>query len=323
MSTMKIVVLDGHCLNPGDLSWTGFAALGELKVFDFSSPETVLSRSQGATALITNKTVLRAETMEHLPDLRYIGILATGINAVDCEAARRRGIVVTNVPKYSTPSVVQCTFAHLLNLSFHLALHHTEVAAGAWARNRDFCFWNTTPLELCGKTFGIIGLGTIGRAVAKVAHSFGMNVIAFGPRLKDGTVAVDGVPVLCVPLDQLARESDIISLHCPLTAENREMIDAEFLAKVKPSAFLINTARGPLIHEQALADALNAGKIAGAGLDVLSAEPPKPDNPLLHAKHCFITPHIAWATLESRARLMQIAAENLAMFLKGTPQNQV
>ena len=320
---MKIVVLDGNCLNPGDLDWGAFAVLGTLEVFDFSKPETVLSRSQGATALITNKTVLSAETMNQLPDLRYIGILATGINVVDCEAARERNIVVTNVPKYSTPSVVQCTFAHLLNLSFHLASHHVEVAAGAWAQSRDFCFWNTTPVELSGKTFGIIGLGTIGRAVARVAHAYGMNVIAFGPRLKEGVIDVEGVGVTCVGLDQLARESDVISLHSPLTAENREMIDARFLSLVKPSAFLINTARGPLIDEQALADALNAGRIAGAGLDVLSTEPPRADNPLIGAKNCYITPHIAWATLESRARLMQIAAENLAMFLKGTPRNQV
>ncbi|MCL2306266.1 MAG: D-2-hydroxyacid dehydrogenase [Planctomycetaceae bacterium] len=320
---MKIVVLDGKCLNPGDLSWEAFAALGELEVFDFSSPEMVLPRSQGATALITNKTVLSAEIMAQLPDLRYIGLLSTGINAVDCDAARERNIVVTNVPKYSTASVVQCTFAHLLNLSFHLASHHAEVGAGTWSRCRDFCYWNITPLELYGKTFGIIGLGTIGRAVAKIAHSFGMNVVAFGPRLQKGAIDVDGVPVSSVTLDQLARESDVISLHCPLTAENREMIDAGFLAKVKPSAFLINTARGPLIHEQTLADALNAGKIAGAGLDVLAVEPPKRDNPLLDAKNCYISPHIAWATFESRARLMVIAAENLAMFLKGTPQNQV
>ena len=320
---MKIVVLDGNCLNPGDLSWDAFAALGELDVFASSSPDTVLARSQGAAVLITNKTILSAAAMERLPDLRYIGILATGINVVDCDAARNRKIVVTNVPKYSTPSVVQCTFAHLLNLSFHLASHHTEVAAGVWTRCRDFCYWNTTPLELAGKTFGIIGLGTIGRSVATIAHSFGMNVVAFGPRLKEGMIDAAGVPVLGVALDRLARESDVISLHCPLTAENREMIDAEFLSLVKPSAFLINTARGPLICEQALADALNAGKIAGAGVDVLTTEPPKPDNPLLAARNCYISPHIAWATFESRARLMKIAAENLAMFLKGTPQNQV
>ena len=320
---MKIVVLDGKCLNPGDLSWEAFAALGTLEVHDFSPPETVLQRSEGATALITNKTVLTAEMMDKLPDLRYIGILATGINVVDCDAARKRNIIVTNVPKYSTASVVQCTFAHLLNLSFLLAEHHNEVVDGAWTRSRDFCFWNTTPIELDGKTFGIIGLGTIGKAVAKVAHSFGMKVIAFGPRLKEGIVEVDGIPVTAVSLDRLATESDVISLHCPLTAENRGIIGAEFLSKVKPSVFLINTARGPLIDEQALADALNTGKAGGAGLDVLSTEPPKSDNPLLNTKNCFISPHIAWATLESRQRLMQIAAENLALFLKKTPQNRV
>ncbi len=320
---MKIVVLDGQCLNPGDLTWDAFAAQGELEVYDISNPENVLKRSAGATALITNKTVLHAETMDRLPDLRYIGILATGVNVVDCDAAKKRNIVVSNVPKYSTASVVQCTFAHLLNLSFHLASHQAEVAAGAWAKSRDFCFWKTTPVELAGKTFGIVGLGTIGKAVAQVAHAFGMKTIAYGPRLKEGTQIVDGLSIDCVSLDRLARESDVISLHCPLTTNNRGMIGADFLDKVKPTAFLINTARGPLIDEPALADALNRGAIAGAGLDVLSTEPPGPDNPLIGAKNCFITPHIAWATYESRARLMQIAAENLAMFLKGTPQNRV
>lgn len=318
---MKIVVLDGQCLNPGDLSWDSFGKIGELEVYDISPPESVFQRSRGATALITNKTILDAPLMERLPELKYIGILATGYNVVDLEAAKKHDITITNVPQYSTPSVVQCVFAHLLNLTFHLSRHDRAVKAGDWAKSPHFCFWNTDLVELAGQNFGIVGFGTIGQAVARIAQAFQMNVLAYGPRLKEGTTAIEGVRA--VALDQLLRDSDVVSLHCPLNNENAKMVDGSFLAKMKRSAFLINTARGGLIDETALAKALEEGQIAAAGLDVLASEPPQPDNPLVNAKNCFITPHIAWATHASRSRLMEIAAENLRQFLLGSPQNVV
>ncbi len=317
---MKIVVLDGKTLNSGDLSWKGFQSLGECTVYDSSPAETVLERSQGAAALITNKTVLDKSIIDALPDLRYIGVLATGYNVVDIAAARSRNIPVTNVPKYGSTAVAQCTFAHLLNLTFHLNIHTEAVRQGDWAKCRDFCFWNAPLVELAGKTLGLIGFGEIGRAVARIAQAFPMQVLAFDPTLPQSGER-DGVRL--VPLPQLLAESDAVSLHCPLTDSNREMVNSSFLSQMKPSAFLINTARGLLVNESDLAVALNQGRIAGAGFDVLSVEPPDPANPLLSAKNCYITPHIAWAPLESRARLMRTAVENFQDFLAGKPKNVV
>lgn len=316
----KIVVLDGYALNPGDLSWEKIARQGDLTVWDRTAPSELLERASGAEILLTNKTILSAETFEKLDSLRFIGVLATGWNVVDTEAARKRRIPVSNVPAYSTESVVQSTVGHLLNLAARLAEHTAAVASGEWAKSADFCFYRPPLTELARKTLGIVGFGTIGRRVAAAARALGMNVVAYGPHLTPGTL-VDGVRA--VELDELFACSDAVSLHCPLTAENRKMVDSERIAAMKPTAFLINTARGPLIDEDALADALDAEKLAGAGLDVLSQEPPEASNRLLSAKNCYITPHIAWATLEARRRLMEVTEANIAAYCAGKPQNVV
>ena len=319
---VKIVVLDGRCLNPGDLSWSKFESLGPTTVYESSPPETVVERSRDAFAIITNKTLIDAKIMDSLPNLRYIGILATGYNVVEIAATKERNIIVCNVPKYSTDSVAQCTFTHILNLSFHFVRHNDAVKGGKWCRLEDFCFWETSLLEISGKTIGIVGYGEIGKAVAKIAIAFGMKVLAYGPRLvKDGSK--DEIGVSRVDLPTLLKQSDIVSLHCPLTAENKEMVNGDFLGQMKRTAFLINTSRGGLINEEELAKALNQGRIAGAGLDVLAAEPPKLVNPLLVAENCYISPHIAWATFDSRRRLMEIAADNLRYFLAGDAKNVV
>ena len=319
---VKIVVLDGRCLNPGDLNWSEFEALGPTTVYKSSPPNTVVERSRDAFAIITNKTLVDAKIMDALPQLRYIGILATGYNVVEIAAARERDIIVTNVPKYSTDSVAQCAFTHILNLSFHFVRHNDAVKAGKWCSHEDFCFWETSLLEISGKTLGIVGYGEIGKAVAKIASAFGMKVLAYGPRLaKDGSKDDNGVSRVDLPT--LLKQSDVVSLHCPLTAENKEMVNGEFLSQMKRTAFLINTSRGGLVNEKELAEALNNGRIAGAGVDVLACEPPKPDNPLLTAENCYISPHIAWATFDSRRRLMEIAAANLRAFLAGDAKNVV
>ena len=315
---MKIVVLDGHTLNPGDLSWSGLEALGDCTVYERTPTEMVSGRAQGAAILLTNKTVLAAETIAQLPKLTYIGVLATGYNVVDIEAARQRGIAVTNVPAYSTRSVAQATFALLLELAQHAGHHAHTVRDGRWCASPDFCYSETPLVELDGLTMGLIGYGSIARVVAEIARSFGMRVIAHR-RSNQAT----GDATRLTDLDSLLRESDVVSLHCPLTAANKHLIDARRLALMKPGSFLINTARGPLIDEQALAEALNHGHLAGAGLDVLSVEPARPDNPLLTAKNCVITPHIAWATGAARRRLMDIAVANVRAFLAGNPQNVV
>jgi glycerate dehydrogenase len=310
---MNIVVLDGYTLNPGDLAWDAFASLGELTVHDRTAAGEILARAAGADVLLTNKTPLSADTISQLPDLRYIGVLATGYNVVDTEAAAARGIPVTNVPEYGTASVVQMVFAHLLNLCNHAAEHGQSVCAGAWSRSPDFCFWEHPLVELSGRTMGIVGAGRIGKAVARVAEAFGMRVLVSGRpganRQGDAFERTD--------LQNLFRESDVVSLHCPLTEATHGLVNRDLLSLMKPGAFLINTGRGPLIVEEDLAAALNSGTIAGAGLDVLSTEPPAPDNPLLSARNCCITPHIAWATLDARRRLMQAASENLRGFLDG------
>ena len=316
---MKIVVLDGYALNPGDLSWDEMKLLGELEIYDRTSPEQVLERSIGAEALITNKTVLTSDHMDALPNLKYIGVLATGYNVVDINAAKEHNIVVTNIPAYSTQSVAQMVFAHLLNITQRVGYYSKENTNGRWAKNQDFCYWDTNLIELAGKKIGIVGFGNIGQATARIALAMGMKGLAYTSKnqadLPTGILKVD--------LDELFSASDVISLHCPLTPETKELVNTKRLNMMKKNAILINTGRGPLINEKDLADALNKESIAGAGLDVLSTEPPLADNPLLTAKNCFITPHIAWATYEARTRLMQIAIDNLKSYMEGNIINNV
>ena len=316
---MKIVVLDGYGLNPGDLSWSAWEALGELKVYDRTSPSELLERSAGAEVLVTNKTLITANDMVSLPELKYIGVLATGYNVVDIDAAKARGIVVTNIPAYSTSSVAQMVFAHVLNITQRVGYYANENVQGRWTNNADFCYWDTNLVELDGKKMGIVGYGNIGKATARIALAFGMEVLAYTS--KEQKDLPQGIKK--ATLDELFTESDVVSLHCPLTPETKELVNAERLKTMKPSAILINTGRGPLVNEQDLADALNEGRIAGAGLDVLSVEPSVANNPLLSAKNCFITPHIAWATKEARTRLMDIAINNLRSYQEGNIINNV
>lgn len=316
---VKIVVLDGYTLNPGDLSWEGLEALGRCIVYDRTYPVDVLSRAEGAEIILTNKTILSSEIIGQLPNLKYIGVLATGYNVLDVEAAHEQGIVVTNVPAYSTPSVGQLVFAHLLNLAHHIGHHAETVRVGRWSSNPDFCYWDTPLIELSGQTLGIIGFGRIGRTTAKLALAFDMKVIAYD------IIKPSSMPEGCqfVGLEDVFRDSDVVSLHCPLTSQTEKIVNRERLALMKKTAFLINTGRGPLVDEQALANALNNERIAGAGLDVLSSEPPEKDNPLLKAKNCFITPHIAWATRAARERLLKVVVDNVAAYITGKPQNVV
>ena len=315
----KAVILDGHALNPGDLSWEPFRALvPDLTVHDRTPPALVLERCEGADIVIVNKTVLDAATINALPRLRYIGVLATGYNVVDIAAAHARGIVVTNVPAYSTPSVAQQVFAFLLSFTNEVDLHAAGVRDGRWTRSADFCYWDASLTELDGLVLGVVGYGRIGRRVAQIARAFGMQVLASTRTPRSGEE-----DVTFVPLDDLFRRSDVITLHCPLTAETEHLVDARRLALAKPTAILINTGRGPLVDEQALADALNAGRLRGAGLDVLSTEPPRADNPLLSARNCRITPQVSWATSAARIRLMDVATGNVAAFLSGVPKNLV
>ena len=316
---LKLIVLDGFTLNPGDLDWKALEAMGECVVYERTPPELVLERAGQADVVFTNKVVLGRAELAQLPRLRYIGVLATGYNVVDVAAARELGIVVTNVPSYGTRSVAQMTFALILELTQHVGHHAQGVRDGRWSSSRDFCYWDFPLVELGALTLGLVGFGRIGRAVAAAAAAFGMNVLAH-----DAAVPTATVPgVTMVDLETLIRQSDVVSLHCPLTADNIGMINASRLALMKPSAFLINTARGPLVNEADLAAALNAGRLAGAGLDVLTVEPPLSNNPLLSANNCLITPHIAWATTAARRRLMDVAVRNLHAFIAGNPQNVV
>jgi len=317
---VKIVVLDGYALNPGDLSWDAVAESGEFELYDRTPDELILDRASGAEVLLTNKTPLSAETMAQLPNLRYIGVLATGYNVVDVQAATERGIVVTNVPAYGTRAVTQMVFALLFALIRRAQLHSDAVFAGDWTTNADFCFWRTPQSELTDKTMGIVGLGRIGRCTARVADAFGMRVVA-ADAVQDNRPSLAHFTWRDVP--ELLAESDVVTLHCPLVPETQGLINQKTLGLMKRTAFLINTSRGPVVVEQDLADALNQGRIAGAGLDVLSAEPPAADNPLLSAKNCVITPHIAWATLEARSRLMATVVGSLRAFLAGAPVNVV
>jgi len=315
----KIVILDGHTLNPGDLSWSEFEKLGDFTVYERTAETDILSRIGDAEVVFTNKTPLTRETISACPNLRYIGVLATGYNVVDADAARARDIPVSNIPAYGTNAVAQFSFALLLEICHHVGRHSDAVHAGRWSEIPDFCFWETPLIELAGKTIGIVGFGRIGRATAKIARAFGMNVIAHSrTETEEGRALAE-----YVPLDELYARSDVISLHCPLTDETRGMINRDSIARMKDGVILINTGRGPLLIEQDLADALNSGKVYAAGLDVVSVEPIREDNPLLRAKNCLITPHIAWAPKEARQRLMAIALENLRSFLDGNPVNIV
>ena len=318
---MKIVVMDGRGVNPGDLDWKLFEELGQVTVYDrtpFENEEETLRRTTGAEVVLINKTVMTEGLMQKLrPELQYIGVLATGYNVVDLEAAKRLGITVTNIPSYSTPAVAQFTFGLILELCLRIGDHNRSVKRGDWENCPDFCYWNTPQVELAGKTLGIIGYGSIGKSVAKIADAFGMKVIAHTRTPKEDAIAK------MVDLDTLLSQSDIISLHCPLLTENTGLINRETIAKMKDGVLLINTARGPLIDEQDLADALRSGKVAGAAMDVLCKEPADPDNPLIPLENCIVTPHMAWAPTASRIRLLQIAADNLQSFLQGKPKNVV
>ena len=316
---MKIVVLDGYAANPNDLSWEDMQALGQLVVFDRTAPDQVLERSADADALLTNKVVLSAETLVQLPKLKYIGVLATGYNVVDTVAARRQGIVVTNIPAYSTDSVAQLTFAHMLNITNSVAHYADQNRQGRWSASPDFVYWDTPLIELSGKTLGIVGLGNIGMKVATIARTFGMDVFAYTS--KNSTDLPIGIQK--TTLDGLLAVSDVLSLHCPLNEQTHHLINAQTLKKMKRGAILINTGRGPLVDEQAVADALNDGQLLAFGADVMTQEPPTADNPLLKCQNAYLTPHIAWATYEARQRLMLIATSNLQAFIEGKPVNVV
>ena len=318
---IKIVVLDGYTLNPGDLNWGELETLGTCEVYERSSPEEVIERAQGAKIVLTNKAPLSRESIAKLDALEYIGVTATGFNIVNVEAASEKGIAVTNVPDYGSASVAQMTFAHILNLTQRVAHHGTAVDNQRWNECPDFCFWDYPLIELEGRTLGIIGYGSIGKQVGRIARSFGMKLLVYSPSLEGRGELEEGISTASI--NKILEESDFVSLHCPLTAKNEKFINAEALAMMKTTAFLINTSRGPLIEEVALAKALKTGQIAGAGLDVLSIEPATNDNPLIGIPNCIITPHIAWATQAARTRLMNTVVANVKAFLKGTPQNVV
>ncbi len=317
---MKIVVLDGYTLNPGDLSWDSLRKLGAVTIHDRTPEHLVVERAADAEVVLTNKTPLSASTLKQLPRLEYIGVLATGYNIVDVAEAGRIGITVTNIPTYGTASVAQFAIALLLELCHHVGLHADAVRRGEWSRSPDWSFWRTPLVELAGKTMGIIGFGRIGRQTAAIAAALGMQVLAHDTVMPD---APQSPAWRWADLDELLQTSDVISLHCPLFPETQGMINTRRLGQMKKSALLINTSRGPLIIDSDLADALNAGVIAGAALDVLSVEPPAESNPLLSARNCIVTPHMAWATREARARLLDSAVENLRAFLERKPQNTV
>jgi len=313
----KIVVLDGYTLNPGDLFWDNLDTLGDCSIYDRTVPEDVVSRIADAKIVLINKIVMGRDVIEQLPNVKYIGVLATGYNVVDIWAAAENGITVTNIPIYGTESVAQMVFAHLLNLNQHVAAHAASVADGKWSTCHDFCFWDFPLIELHDLTMGIIGYGRIGKSTARLATAFGMKVIGHDK------YATETGGIELMELDEVFKQADVISLHCPLTEETESLVNQRRLSLMKPTAFLINTSRGPLVDETALAKALNDGKIAGAGLDVVSTEPVSPDNPLMQARNCYITPHIAWATFSARQRLLNTAVDNVKAFLNGASQNVV
>jgi glycerate dehydrogenase len=317
---MNIVVLDGYTLNPGDLSWDGLKELGDTVVYDRTPPDRTVERIGNAEIVITNKTVIDRDVLDSCPSLRYVGVLATGYNVVDVEAARERGITVTNVPTYGTSAVGQFAIALLLEICHHIGQHGQSVREGEWAKSADFCYWKQPLIELDGKTMGIIGFGRIGRKTGQIAQALGMGVLASGsrriPELESKTMRY-------VELDELLAQSDVISLHCPLSEKTRGIINRDNIARMKEGVIIINTSRGPLIVEEDLAQALNSGKVYAAGLDVVSVEPVHSDNPLLSARNCIITPHIAWAPKEARERLLEIAVGNVRNFCAGSPVNVV
>lgn len=318
---MKIVILDGGPSNPGDLTWDAFYALGEVTVFNGTrTPSLVLKRLAGATVAIVNKIVLDETVFSHCPDLKLVAVLATGYNTIDADAARRRGIVVCNVPDYSTYAVAQHTVALLLEICNRVGLHSESVCAGDWINAPDYSYWKSPLVELAGKTFGIIGLGNIGRRVAKIVSALGLEVVYYSRTRRP---ELEGESLRYLPLLELLGTSDVVSLHCPLTPETNGLINHQALAAMKSGAILLNTSRGPLLDEAAVAEALNSGQLYAAGVDVLSSEPPASDNPLLSAKNCIITPHIAWAPRGTRARLIQITYDNLCAWLAGHPQNVI
>ncbi len=316
---MNIVVLDGYAANPGDLSWEPFRQFGELTVFPRTAAEDVIARASKADIILTNKVQFPREVLQQLPQLKLIAILATGYNTVDCEAAHQLGIAVANIPAYSTESVVQMVFAHLLNVCLRVEHYANDVRKGRWSNNSDFCYWDTPLLELAGKTLGIYGLGNIGRRVAEVANAFGLRVIAHTSKAQEDLPAY----ITKVDFKELLQQSDVLTLHCPLTKDTHHLINGETLQLMQPTAILINTGRGPLVDEFEVAEALETGCLKAYCADVMGNEPPAADNPLLQVPNAFITPHIAWATFEARQRLMQIALENVKAFINGTPQNVV
>ncbi len=318
---MKTVILDGYTANPGDLSWDGLREFGELQVYDRTAPGQLLSRAEGAEVLLTNKVIIDGEAMAALPCLRYIGVLATGYNVVDIGEAHRRGIAVTNIPAYSTMSVAQIVMAHLLNITDHVALHAEAVADGEWQASPDFSFTKSPLIELDGLTMGIVGLGNIGSQVARMAQAFGMKVTAVSSKTEEALASM-GIRK-AKDYEELFRQADVVSLHCPLTDETRHLVSRERLALMKPSAILINTGRGPLLDEQAVADALAEGRLYAAGVDVLEEEPPRGGSPLIGAPRCYITPHIAWASAAARRRLIDIATANVAAFVRGEALNRI
>lgn len=317
---MRIVVLDGYTLNPGDLRWDGFEEMGNVTVYDRTDCENIVGRSKNAEILLTNKTPLTADTINKLPNLKYIGVLATGYNVIDVKAAADKGVIVTNIPTYGTYSVAQMVFSLLLELCQHVQAHSDTVKKGEWSNSPDFCYWKYPLIELYGKTMGIIGFGRIGRQVAKIADAFGMKIAATDS-IQTNAPDYDGFAWMEV--SDLLEVSDVLSLHCPLFPETEKMINTDTIKLMKRTALIINTSRGGLINDKDLAVALNNGEIAGAALDVLSAEPPEKENPLFSVKNCLITPHISWATKEARARLMGIAEDNLKAFIAGKPINTV
>lgn len=316
---MKIVILDGYTANPGDLSWQGLEEMGEVTVYDRTKAEETVVRAAEAEIVLTNKVIISRETIAQLPKLKYIGVLATGYNVVDIEAAHERGITVTNVPAYSTESVAQMVFAHLLTVTNRTEHYAIENRKGRWTENPDFCYWDFPHMELAGKTFGIVGLGNIGRRVAEIATAFGMHVKAMTSKSADALPA----NIEKATLEDILSTSDVLSLHCPLTDTTRHLINRETLRQMKPTAILINTGRGPLVNDQDVADALAGGRLAAFCADVLTEEPPKSDNPLLKESNAYFTPHIAWASTEARKRLVQVAVDNVRQFINGQPQNVV
>lgn len=316
---MKIVILDGYTANPGDLSWKALEEIGELTVYDRTTPEETIERAKDAEVVLTNKVLIRRQEMEQLPRLKYIGVLATGYNVVDLEAASERGIIITNVPAYSTESVAQMVFSHLLTVTNHTEHYAIQNHHGKWSSSPDFSYWDTELTELAGKTFGIVGLGNIGRRVAAIADAFGMKVVAYTSKSADKLPPYIGKRTM----DELLAESDVLSLHCPLTLDTQHLINSRTLQKMKPGAILINTGRGPLIDDEAVAEALHAGRLRAFCADVMTNEPPKADNPLLGCEHAYITPHIAWASREARVRLVDVAINNVRAFAEGKPQNVV